>query len=1018
MASGIGYAIEAIASYLMSMLKTHINDYCELETTYGNSFVAKDGSMGTILMYSGFRSLIGRDEYKSFSNELADSLEQFLAARGHQIQVVYYRDDDPSTEIDKILQPSYDTAARLELDLGDLINEKRSVARHYCMDEKVFIILWTRPAVLDPVEFKISKQEQREMMVRLNVPPMKNAQNILRPIRFMIDRHESFVAKVIDEIRRLKGAVVEVEIHDAFCEMKRYLYSSTPDGWRPTLIGDELIARWKNRKGKDISELMAPRLEDQLFIAPSANGGIDGLTDTKSVRISNRIFAPVVIKLPPQRPQSFTKLFAAMNNSSTKNADGKTRPIPWSLSYVIEGDGLKGIGLRKIFAGILAWTSQDNRNMVAAAQTLNRYKESGGGVVVKLQMTALTWAEVGQEKELLIRRSKLSRAIAGWGNITVEEETGDPTEAVIGCVPGATLTSIAPASAPPLHDLTMMLPLSRPASPFNRGTTLLRTLDGKLMQWEVFSDQQNTWITLIFGGPGSGKSVLANRLNEEMCLLGGLTRLPYICVIDIGISSSGFISLVQDSLPEQKKYLAFYARLQNTRQYAINQFDTQLGQRIPLPRERDSMKNFLVRLATPPERGKAHTYMSEFVGRVLDESFKRTSDSNDRGNPKEFTMSVNPMIGEKVRQSGIVVQEATKWWDIVDAFFDLGMTYEASVAQRYAVPVLFDILNAASDPGIQKEFENAVEGGMKVADEFKLMINSAMADFPIFNGITEFDIGESRVMALDLQDVVTTGSSAAKKQASLMYMVALNAFMRKVSVIKEDLDLITKRYVAYHARRVDELQEDLKRLFCDEFHKTGADVNLRESFLIYGRESRKWQLEIVLSSQMPQDFAELVEIATTIIILDAGNEQTRGTIRKVFGLSDTEVAALRGYVHGARPGIGATFLAKIKTKDAELSQLFTATSGGLELWGLSTTAEDRALRNALYKAMPSSIARQMLKNQFPSGSCKSYVLDKKAQAKDVDGEGFVDEEVTDSVIVMLAEKMIAKWRDSDPGTYV
>src|SRR5690606_16662701 len=144
-------------------------------------------------------------------------------------------------------------------------------------------------------------------------------------------------------------------------------------------------------------------------------------------------------------------------------------------------------------------------------------------------------------------------------------------------------------------------------------------------------------------------------------------------------------------------------------------------------------------------------------------------------------------------------------------------------------------------------------------------------------------------------------------------------------------------------------------------HKTGGDENLQESFLIYGRESRKWQLEIVLASQLPEDFREIAKIATTIIILDSGNEQTRGTIKEIFGLSNTEAAALRNYVIGTVPGVAATFLAKIKTKSAEFCQLFTATSGGLELWGLSTRADDRTLRAALYQRMPSSEARQILK---------------------------------------------------------
>lgn len=1016
MLSSVVMLMESAVASAMSSLKFHVNDYCDLETTHGNAFVARDGSMATVLRYDGFRSLIGKNEYARYIDELSDGLEPFLGHRGHQIQVVYLRDEDPEAELRRLLKASYDTCDVLGLDLKDLLDEKVEVHCQTCMNEQVYLVLWTRPAILDPAEVKLSAEEAREVAERYKVPAMANAQNILRPVRFMIDRHESFAGAVVQLISRLKGAVSEIEIHEAFCDMKRFIYrDSTPATWRPILVGDEQIARWKNnRKRGDVSELMHPRLEHQFFAGPAYNGSKradGGVSDTRAARIGNRLFAPVTVKVPPQRPQSFMALFQALNNvrsGSSKNG----KPIPWAISFMIEGDGLKGIFLRKTLAGILGVTSVHNRNLLAAANLLNRYK-NGGGAVVKMQITAMTWADYGEEKELLIRRSKLARALAGWGNISTLEETGDPTDAVLGCVPGLRLrTKIAAEAAPPLHDAAYMLPLSRPASPFEHGKVPYRTKDGKIMPWETFSDQQNTWITLWFGGPGSGKSVGANRSNVEMCLMGGLVRLPYIGVVDKGVSSSGFISLIRDALPEDQKHLAMYARIQNTDKYRVNQLDTQLGNRYPLPREREYMKNFLVKLVTPPERGKAHMFMPEFILRCIDEAFRACSDQSERGSPKEFAPNVNEMLRERLSQCGIHYKEATKWWDIVDAFFDAGMAYEASVAQRYAVPTLFDIVHAGSDPAVRKDFEGAIDNGMSVYDEFRIMMQSVVNDFPVFNGHTQFDVGESRVMALDLQDVVTDGSRAAQKQAALMYMMATNAFMRKINLCREELDSINPKYRSFHARRVEELSEDFKRLFVDEYHFTGSSPEYQAALMVYGRESRKWGLEIVLASQLPKDFAEIANLATTILIMDQGNEQTRNTIRDVFGLSDTEVAALRNYVHGPQRGEGATFLAKLKLKDSELSQLFTSTCGGMELWALATTMEDRALRNRLYDLMPTVEARKALNARFPSGSCKSFVDRQKAKSKEELGEGFVDDDVTQSVIQSLAKEIFETWQRS------
>lgn len=1014
--TAIAEALDSIASTMMSGLKFHINDYCDLETTYGDSFVASDGSMATVLRYDGFRSLLGQSDFGGLANDMAEMIEPNFTSRGHQMQVVFMREEDPEDEIMRYLQPMYETAETLRMSIKDVIDEKREVHRRLCMDEKVFFVLWTRPSVLDPTEVKIGRDEAREMAKIYRNPSLKTAQNVFRPVRFLIDRHESFVSKVRDGMLRLRCAVEIVPVHEMFCEVKRYLYRTTPLSWRPVLVGDPIMARWKNnRKMHDASELMYPRLDDQLFIAPAVNGntkGIGGLTDINAVRINDRVFSPVVMKLAPNKPKPFADLFRAMNKATTQDADGKLRAIPWSISFNIEGDGMSAIALRKIFATLLGRLSADNRKLAASGRALERYKERGNAAVVKFQATMVTWAPVGDDRLMMIRRSKMVRALEGWGSVVPEMERGDGVEILAGATPALTLRSAAPAAAPPLHDVTYMLPLTRPASPFMRGTTILRSLDGKLLPYEIFSAEQNTWITLLFGGPGSGKSVTANRLNLEMTLMPGLKRLPYIGVIDIGISSTGFISLVKDALPEGSKHLAAYVRLQNREDYAMNQFDTQLGLRMPLAREREYMKNFLVALATPANRGKAHDYMDDFAGRVIDKAFRRLSDEDDRGEPNKFVPNINPELAAKIHAAGIEYSEATTWWTMVDKLFDVGMPYEAAVAQRYAAPTLTDMIDAASDLNLAREFAGANAGGQNVVDEFKLMISSAIGDFPIFRGVTQYDIGESRILSLDLQDVVPQGSEGAKKQASLMYMVALNAIMRKISIIKEDLDApqMVGRYRRFHATRVDQLAEDKKRLFVDEYHKTGDNPNLREAFLIYGRESRKWMLELVLASQLPGDFKELAQIATSVLILDQGSETTRKTIQEIFSLSPVEVGALKAYVNGPEPGVGATFLAKIKTKGGELSQLFTASSGGLELWGLSTTGEDRKLRSMLYDVMPGPEARAVLKRAFPSGSCKKFVDTEKARTKEEKGQSFVDDEAEDTVIESTAKQLIAEWK--------
>jgi intracellular multiplication protein IcmB len=173
-----------------------------------------------------------------------------------------------------------------------------------------------------------------------------------------------------------------------------------------------------------------------------------------------------------------------------------------------------------------------------------------------------------------------------------------------------------------------------------------------------------------------------------------------------------------------------------------------------------------------------------------------------------------------------------------------------------------------------------------------------------------------------------------------------------------------------------------------------------------GREARKWMLEIVLASQLMEDFGELTKIATSYFILDSGTEETRRWLRTNIGMSPVEETALINYVHGAGPH-GATFLARFVTKSATYSQLFTMTAGPMRLWALSTTAEDRKLRSLLYASMPGNEARAMLGKRFPGGSCKKLV--DKLKTEMFSGTDFVDDDMASSVIERVAKDMLAEY---------
>lgn len=163
----------------------------------------------------------------------------------------------------------------------------------------------------------------------------------------------------------------------------------------------------------------------------------------------------------------------------------------------------------------------------------------------------MTWAKTDPDsvQSLVLRKTHLIKAIEGWGGAQVKEYSGDASLAWQATIPGLSTKSIVPPAAAPLVDALKLFPVLRPTSPFPGGTIINRSLDGAILPYARFSDEQTTWITLVSGKPGSGKSVLMNHLNLESILSPGISRLPYIMIIDIGISSRGLIDTVRDALP-------------------------------------------------------------------------------------------------------------------------------------------------------------------------------------------------------------------------------------------------------------------------------------------------------------------------------------------------------------------------------------------------------------------------------------------------------------------------------------
>ena len=987
--SGLSDFFGSFLSWMSMSLKQTTESYCDLQTADSQTvLVNNDGALLSVICVEGVKSLIGREEFDQIQAGLQQTLQTTMSQPGHEIQVYFAYDRDAvKTELTSILAPSEATAERLSLQLDDLFSERIHHLSRYCAHEEVFIILYTGLKSLTAEQLKRANKEKIAVIKEKNIPPFQLTQNILAAVPDLRESHDSFVRSVVSDFEQYGLIVSLLDAHEAVRAMRSSVDPEFTDkNWQPVLPGDKITPQeLKNAKGH-ISDILWPSLAKQILPRDAYN------LDLRTVRIGDRDYATVFIDLFPKEIQMFVRLFARTLQTQ----------IPWRISFSIQSDGLGFSQTRAALASVLTVTSAQNRLISDSLKLLQYVNLNTDDAVVRLRVAASTWAPAGDTRLLRARASMLAKAIQGWGSCDTSEISGDAFQGAVSTMLGVSRTNVATPSIAPLSNVLYMLPLFRPASPWKTGAVLFRSPDGKPWPYHPGSSQQTTWIDLFYARPGSGKSVLSNAINLAVCLSPGIVRLPRISIIDIGPSSSGLISLLKDALPVKQKHLVAHHRLRMSTEYAVNPFDTQLGCRYPMPLERGFLVNLLSLLVTPVGSDKAYDGVSDMAGLVIDELYKAFADD---GKPNVYATNMSDEVDGILEEIGFVRDAQTTWWEVTDALFMAGFPHEAMLAQRFAMPVLADVAAVCRIPAVHDLYGKIITPTSEdLIHAFSRMISSAVREYPIISQATHFDLGDAKIVALDLDEVAKSGGDAANRQTAVMYMLARYVLARHYYLTEDNVTDMPEAYRNYHQTRITEIREDPKRIVFDEFHRTSKAQAVREQVLQDMREGRKWKVQIALLSQSLDDFDEtMVEFATSIFIMEAGPEQAIQKTAKIFGLSNTARNALKSRVHGPNES-GTTFLAQFATKGGANTQLLTSTLGPIELWALSTSAEDVYVRNALYQKIGPRAARRLLATQFPGGSVMKALEEEYANFKEA--SGLLDDAGKESVIKQFIDNLL------------
>lgn len=993
----------ALVGARAALVKQSIDSFVALETGYDHTFVANDGSLATVLKIDGMRQIVDDEALAALVLNLQTKLAAYFARPGHALQVWFMRDPDLSEAmVESLVQPAAMVAKRLDLQLEDVFQERRQVLPDYIVQEGFYFVLWTRPSILTEVERKRALEEAKPPPLW---PMARDSQFLFGAARSLVVRHEAMVANFVVDLRDAGLRAYALDVADAMFAIRAGLM---PDlwvsAWEPYMpgvrpegygVGRRRVPWPKEPTPGDMSYLLWPRISDQLLTR-------DALVISPSVvRIGEHVFGGVDMTVGPQELLPFRMLLRRIR---------EMREFPWRVSFLIEGGGLQGLGVTAFLAAITSFSNSENRLIREAIKLLKEHTLQGG-VAVRLRTSFATWGPADRVQLVEERLSRLQRSVEAWGYCQASTNSGDPLAGVMSSALGIDAASTAVPGVAPLEDVLYMLPWDRDASPFEYGSVLFRTEDGRAWPYMPGSSQEDTSIDIVYAPPGKGKSVFLNTVSLAFCLsvagtmgVGG-AQLPRIGIIDIGPSSSGLISLLKEALPENRRHEVEYRRLRMTRDTAINPFDTQLGCRGPLFLDRSFLVNFLTLLGTEANRAVPPAGLSDLVGMLVDEAYAKFSDIGRTGQPRPYVPGEDGEVDEAIREHRLEVPEGAPWWWLVDRFFERGDSHRAALAQRHAVPRIEDLPAIANSPKVMDLFgKTPTDSGEMLIPMFQRMIASALREYPILSQPTKFDLGEARVVSLDLNDVAPKGGGPAAKQTALMYMLARFVLARDFYLNPDDIDAMPALYREWHRIRIQRLRETPKRLVMDEFHRTEGIAVVRDQVRLDMREGRKWGVQIALASQLLNDFdTDMLSLATGYWVMGVANEQDREKTAAVFGLSTAAKLALR-QLTGPRKG-GAPFLAVLQLKDGKHEHLLFNTLGPVELWAFSTTPDDVALRTRLYAALGPAEARRRLAKRFPSGSAKEYI--ERAQARFMAQGISSPQDMAEGVIAELVKELLA-----------
>lgn len=962
-----------------SLLHVNPRSFIDVATTEGkNTVVMRDGTLLSAIRIHGSTRDIRYEEYVEIFSGLEDTFKSLFLSKDHYFSWTFKSDPE---NVDEAISKAWtnsalEVAERLELDFKDIINEIHDVHAKVCTEETCYLLVWTNIHMATNNEKKLQAQRRNKFLE--GTPRHAEAQPILYTAQDFYEKHTATCEQLVSELLNLKIYSSISSTHDFLRDLRINIDETfTPSDWEPRVPGDPIPFRMLSDNDADLSGLFHKPLPEQLMPR-----GIEHHPEG-IIRSGDVFYAPLSLETHPKQPEPFDALFGDIYRSR----------LPFRMHMLIKNDGMNVFGMKVMFARFLSFTgSQQNKRMIEVNENLQSLALAGDEIVSS-QISFCTWSRnVDDYTEIRQRKYSLARKVASWGSCEVSSAEGDEAESFLSSIGGSTLGVVSEAAAAPLYDTLKMAPIARMGSAWEAGSKLYRTNTGKIIPYMPYSKQQLAWVKFIVGPMGSGKTVHLNGEHLSLVLHPDNEELPFIMNIDIGPGMKGFCSMMRDSLPKHKKHQVIYKKLMNQKASAINSFDTPLGLRSPLSNQMAFLETFLMMLCCDDTTGIAPEGVSDLVTPLIELTYKHRA---ERDSAKKYVQGVSPRVDELIEVLDIEsANEAGRfltWWDVVDFLSTHGEYHGATIAQRYAVPTIEDVISSVSNPRITNTF-NALtvkSTGENICTYVQRKLTSAVNKYPIISGVTMFDIGDSRIVSLDLDEVGKGVGEAAVRRLRLMYFLAYFALTKRIFTGRDHLSemrvddsgLFAFDYAPFHSKHIASVERTPKRFSGDEIHRFKNDPMAKQLQALAIREGRKWKVDIILASQLSKDFnSEMIKLATDLVVLGRGNAANIKAIEDDFNLPSNLVERMRSSMR--RPSKnGSTVVMLVETDKARYEQFVYSMYGPNFLWATTSTRDDTIVKDALISKLGTERARKLLVELYPEGNLDKEIDDRRKRAE-------------------------------------